>query len=46
MNTWKIEIKGLNKKGITLIQKDKRQKKNYKKKEQNFLLGGFNWREN
>jgi hypothetical protein len=27
MNTWKIEIKGLNKKRITLIQKDKRQKK-------------------
>jgi len=46
MNTWKIEIKGLNKKRITLIQKDKRQKKNYKKKEQNFLLLGFNWREN
>jgi hypothetical protein len=44
MNTWKIKIEGLNKKGITLIQKDKR-KKNYKKKGQNFLLEGFNWRE-
>ena len=43
MNTWKIEIKGLNKKRITLIQKDN-EKKNIRKKDK-ILLEGLNWRE-
>jgi hypothetical protein len=38
-NIWKIEIEGLNRKGITLIQKDNEQK-NIRKKNKNFQWKG------